>query len=183
MTEKPEKKVQKIKGAALIELALVILIYTVITLGGIEFMWYLHIKDSLSAAAEEAVKTVAVDHDQLPYGNLSTSSASLDPLRALADQTARNYLLNMGFSSSFVSSVGVNVDYLNQLNASYPSLPQGGFPQSKGRRLVGAAVTVPWENAMIFGNIATNLLSLVSDTPPTELTVIAFMWKQWKQES
>lgn len=170
------------RGAALIEAALMLVTYLLLTLGGMEYLWYLHIRQSLTAASDAAVWVVAANHKEPAPPKLGVSSLSLNPYRPGAEAAARNLLLEMGFSNDFVSSVDVTIEYVSQLKQENSRLQAAGFPQDTGLRLVGAVVSVPWERAMIFGDFASTVLHLVQ-TPPSQLSVTTLMWKKWKQAS
>lgn len=166
-------------GGALIEIALVMVPFLVFTLGSAEYLWYINVRQSVNAAAEEGARVVAVDHNEIVTSTLGGSSQSLDPLRSIADSTVKNFLTNLGFNNEFVSSIQVSIDYLKNLQDIDPRLAIGGIPQKDKMRLVGVVVTVPAEKAMIFGNIVSKFLQLAS-SPPEDLKVIVLMWKHWK---
>ena len=176
---KPKKR--KVGGAILIEAMLVMVPYLAFTLGSMEFMWFLHVRQSLNAAANAAVLVVGIDHNEIPPGNSSGASPkSLDaftPGGTLAGQTV---LSTIGFSSNFISQVDFNINYINDLSSINPRLQVKGIPQKEGMRLIGAMLTIPWSEAMIFGNITAGLLNIVT-TPPATLSTTAMMWKQWKK--
>lgn len=169
------------RGAVLTEAVLVIIPFLVISIGFTEYLWYVHMRISLTAAADAAVHFVATDHFEIQQGG-GSSPNSLTPLLAGADAAARAHLTAMGFSDSVVSSMTVSIDYIQQIAASNPRYASRGIPQKEGRRLVGAVVSIPMEHAMLFGDFATNVLQLSTNTP-SELSVVVFMWKQWKKES
>lgn len=170
---------KRVVGAVLIESILVLVPYLAIMVGGMEYLWFLHIKQSFTKAADAAVRIVAINHYELVDDVSGVSSQSLDPYRADATAAAQNVLLNIGFSSSFVSQAVVTVDYLNNLATKDSRLSMGGFPQNDHMRLVGVRITVPWDKAMIFGNFASTVLNLTFNFP-SEFNVTVFRWKKWK---
>ena len=169
-------------GMVMLEAALVIVPYMMVTIGSIEYLWFMNMKMSLAAAAEKAVRVVAHDHNELLAPGGGVSSQSLEPYQGLANQEATGLLLSMGYSQSLVDDVTVRVDFIQGIASSNQRYINRGIPQKEGRRLVGAEVSIPYEHAMIFGNIVVSLLAQAVDLPEN-FTSVAFMWKQWKQEN
>ena len=177
--QKIEPKKKRVKGAVLVEMALTILPYLFITLGGIEFMWFFHVRQSLGRAADEAVRVVSVDYGDTAGPDYGASSESLEPYRASAIAAAQDFLFEMGFNNDFVNDVVFEIDFINHLDKGPKAYPVGGYPQSDKMRLVGAKLTIPWGNAMIFGNFVATALNLMITTPE-EILVISFRFKKWK---
>ena len=176
-------RTKKSKGAALVEAALVFLPFLALTLGGMEFMWHFHVRQCLTAAADAAVREVATYHGEVGPPDSGASPQSLDPLRPTAETAAKDLLTDMGFSNDFISSVTVDINYIDNLNQVNPRLDGvGGFPQKEKLRLVGSVVSVPWLKAMVFGNFAIKAFN-VDMEQPSQLTVIAFQWKKWKVDN
>lgn len=176
-------KAKKHKGQVLVETFLVIIPFLAVTLGGFEYLWYIHIRQSLTAAATVVCEFVAANHretDSPPSGGVSPNS--LDPLRDAAQQKGENFLTNMGFTSSFTESLTITINYIQTFSGDNKRLQTGGFPQKDKLRLIGAQARVPWSKAMIFGDISASLLSLLT-TAPEEMNVIVFNWKQWKENT
>lgn len=165
--------VNKLKGAVLAEIALVLIPFFLLSIGATEFLWYVHMKSSLSEAAYAAAFFAAADHE-----DLSDSTISLKPYTKGAANQARLHLANMGFSSSLISVTRVEVGYIEDLEKKYPRLAIGSNPVSSGKKIVAAVVSVPFRYAMIFGDFRNQILG--SSNNPRELSVIALMWKDEK---
>ena len=162
-------------GTVFVEAALVFIPFFALTLGSIEFMWHFHIRQSLTAAADAAVREAATYH-----GESGSPASSLNYLRPAARTAAKDMLQDIGFSEAFIEDVTVNLDYVQKLTNVKQGLNiQGGFPQKEKMRLIGAVVSVPWLRAMIFGNFVLNTFN-IAHSQPSELVVIVFSWKKWK---
>lgn len=162
-----------LKGAVLAETALVLIPFLLLSVGATEFLWYVHMKSSLSEAAYAAAFFAAADHE-----DLDDYSVTLKPYEKGAVNKARTHLADMGFSSSLISVTRVEVGYLEDLEKKYPRLAIGKDPVSSGKKIVAAVVSVPFQYAMIFGDFGNEILG--STDNPSELSVIALMWKDEK---
>jgi hypothetical protein len=170
---------QKTRGVVLTEVALVIIPYLVLTFGGIEYMWHLHIRQALTAAANEAAESISRYHgEEGPPGGSSPNTLQI--YLPAAEAAVTELLTGMGFSEDFINSVSVNIDYVQHLNAYNPRMTStGGFPQKDKMRLVGAVVSVPWEKAMFASNFASKVLNIAGEQPE-ELLCIILKYKKWK---
>ena len=182
MFEQRKKLRKKIAAIALLDAGLVLIPYLLLTFGGMEFMSYQHVRQSLTAAGMEAMDFFAVDHNEAGVGVGGVDPSLLDALRAPAIAIAQKYLLDMGFSQNFVTDVQISVDFVNRLDPDNLDFPSGGFSQNTGRKLVGAMSSVPTSRAMMFGNLSAKVFNLAINYPE-KLTVMAFRWKQWKKSS
>ena len=172
-----KRRIKQNKGVALTEMVLVAIPFIALTLGSLEYLWFMHVQMGLTSAAELAVSFVATDHNSIA-GSEPVGKA-LDSYQDGAEEIALAQLAAIGFTNAFLSSVTVEAAYLqNQGNSRFHN---GGYPQKEGRRLVGVTITIPLSEAFIFGNIAAKILQ-ASTNLPEQYSVTAFMWRQWKEE-
>ena len=171
---------KRIRGVVLVEWCLVVIPYFVLTFGGFEYLWYLHVRQSLTSAAKAAVYYVAVDHNEADAPQGGQSATQLAPYLAPAQAAAEAVLTQIGFSADFQSDLTYTIEYVNQLKQTNTRLLYGGIPQKGKMQLVGVMITVPWIRMMIFGDFASKALNLATSSPLT-FSVTALMWKNWKE--
>ncbi len=110
------------KGVMLVEVALCLMVNVPLLLGGLEFSWYLYIREGLAGAAGQAVRY-----------NIGNGPR----------QSAQNYLIGLGFPDSFINSVNINLQTQNipgsqgkKINSASISVPLtetllfGGIPST-----------------------------------------------------
>jgi hypothetical protein len=165
------------RGGALIEMALVLLPFIAITLGGLEYMWHLNVRSNLIAAGYQAARFTAVKHRGPNAPSTGPNSQSLDFLREMATAKAKSYLTDLGYREDFVDSVSVTVNYINDITGF--DIPQGNFPQDDKQRYIGAIISIPFHKTMIFGDLPALLFGFTGEDSEN-YTVIVFMFKMWK---
>ena len=178
------RRVRRRLGAVMVEAGLVFVPFLILSLGFLEYLWYEQIQATLAEASQRALIFAAEDHHELAKQGGGSFFQSLDPLRDGAKEKAVQLLQSMNYSDEFISSLEVDIDFINNLAKKGSRYYFRGIPQNKGRRLVAATVSLPYERAMLFGNLSAKLLGLfASGISPERMSITTFMWKQWKEEA
>lgn len=141
-------------GSMFMEGALTLLLHLVVIIGGLEYNWHLHVRQSMLAAGREGARILAVVEQG--SGQTGDERPALGPFVGQAVNATRTYLSGAGLSAAAVEDISTG--YLDQLISQIPGAP--GVPAEFSDQFVGVSIAVPWSKALIAGGFASKVLGV-----------------------